>query len=285
MRNYDWVRVLKLAFPYFFAVGLFQFISYLLLGLDIHQNIELTTMFQKTVVSLFGTAGTFLIIWIFCKYIDRNRLKDLGLDGLRIFDISLGLVMGFTIMLVSFFLLFICKQILFEKIQYKGFDFLLSVFLFLNVSFTEELLVRGYVLKNLLSSFNKYIALVVSALLFALMHIANPELNVIAFLNLFLAGVLLGLSYIYTKNLWFPIALHFSWNFFQGTLFGFNVSGLNFDSLIIQYRLENTIWNGGGFGFEGSILCGIFQIICISIIYRVFNTQSKEKSDLCAEEK
>jgi len=73
-------------------------------------------------------------------------------------------------------------------------------------------------------SFGKPIALVVSAILFSIMHGQNPAFDYLAFINLFLAGVMLGLPYIFNKNLWFPIALHFSWNFFQ-SLFGFKVSG------------------------------------------------------------
>jgi hypothetical protein len=111
-------------------------------------------------------------------------------------------------------------------------------------------------------SFNKYFALFLSSVLFSLMHGANPNMDWFSFLNLFLAGILLGVSYIYTKNLWFPIALHFSWNFFQ-TLFGFNVSGQDFYSLI-EFRIsEKNILNGGNFGFEGSILSIIVQVILI----------------------
>ena len=61
-------------------------------------------------------------------------------------------------------------------------------------------------------------------------------------MSLFLAGILLGITYIYTKNLWFPVALHLSWNLFQ-TLFGFNVSGKDFYSLIEFKIQENNLLN------------------------------------------
>ncbi len=88
-----------------------------------------------------------------------------------------------------------------------------------------------------------------------------------------MAGLLFGLSYIYTKNLWFPIALHFSWNFFQGTVFGFNVSGKETYSLIITKENSFNIWNGGNFGFEGSILSILFQIFAIGIVFLIFKNR------------
>ena len=108
-----------------------------------------------------------------------------------------------------------------------------------------------------MSSFNKYVALVLSSLLFAILHIFNPNTSAIGMINLFLAGILLGVSYIYTKNLWFPVALHFSWNFFQGPVFGFHVSGLDMNAIIIQKPQEEQLFSGGTFGFEGSILATV----------------------------
>ncbi len=102
------------------------------------------------------------------------------------------------------------------------------------------------------------------------MHIANPNMDWFSFLNLFLAGILLGITYTYTKNLWFPIALHFSWNLFQ-TLFGFNVSGQDFYSLIEFKITDNNMINGGDFGFEGSIFSVIAQVLAIGAIWFYYN--------------
>jgi hypothetical protein len=128
-------------------------------------------------------------------------------------------------------------------------------------------------------SFNKYIALIVSALLFSLLHAGNPNVDMFALANLFLAGILLGISYVYTKNLWFPIALHLSWNLFQ-TLFGFNVSGIDSYHLIEISIIENNLLNGGLFGFEGSIFSIIFQVITIILI--VWYYQKNKDSSVTA---
>ena len=115
-------------------------------------------------------------------------------------------------------------------------------------------------------SFNKYVALILSSLLFAVMHLANDDINLTGFIGLFFAGLLLGLCYILTKNLWLSIALHFSWNFFQ-SIFGFNVSGFDSYSLVITSFQNDNDWNGGAFGFEGSLLSIPFQVVAIIYIF------------------
>ena len=113
------------------------------------------------------------------------------------------------------------------------------------------------------------IFLIISSAIFSLLHSLNPNVNYIALTELFIAGILLGVSYVYTKNLWFPIALHLSWNFFQ-VMFGFNVSGMDTYSLIEFEILENNNINGGDFGFEGSYLSILFSLIMIYFLWRYY---------------
>ena len=233
-KSQGWKNILKIIIPYFFGVGLFQLIGYYLVGLDIanYKIIEETTK-QHFIITFFGLLGTFVVVWLFRKYVDHKTFTSLGFNKtFLIKDILLGLAFGFVIMLIGFTCLFFTKQIIFLNIKFNPIELLLSVGVFIFIAVSEELFLRGYILNNLLVSFNKYIALVISSLLFSLMHGANPSFSLISFISLFIAGLFFGLSYIFTKSLWFPIALHFSWNFFQGTIFGFNVSGRDTYSLI-----------------------------------------------------
>jgi membrane protease YdiL (CAAX protease family) len=181
-------------------------------------------------------------------------------------DIFWGIVSGALIMLLGFFILSSLKEINIESIDFDIYKLLISIVLFAFVAFNEEIFLRGYILNNFMQSMNKYLALVLSSLIFSGLHIFNPNFDWLSFVSIFLAGLLLGISYIYTKNLWFPIALHFSWNFFQGTIFGFKVSGNSVYSIINQEPAGNNILNGGEFGFEGSILSQIFIVIAILLI-------------------
>jgi membrane protease YdiL (CAAX protease family) len=171
-------------------------------------------------------------------------------------------------MLLGFIILFSMNEIIVTDFNLDIEQILIGAVLFVFVAFNEEILVRGYILNNFLQSMNKYLALALSSLIFSALHLFNPDFNWVSFVSIFLAGILLGIPYIYTKNLWFPIALHFSWNFFQGTFFGFRVSGQSTYSIICQApSTANNIINGGNFGFEGSIISHIFIIVSIIIIW------------------
>lgn len=280
----QWIRIFKIFIPYILFVGIFQAVATSLVGMDFrHYDQQNISTFQFFILTISGLFGTVLIIWIFLKYVDKENIEDLGFKYFLIEDIKIGLLIGFFIMLLGFTILLLCGQIKILLIQFNLIDVFLNILIFMCVALSEEILIRGYVLGNLMKSINKYYALLWSSIIFSLMHAANPNISWFSFFELFLSGILLGVSYIYTKNLWFPISLHFSWNFFQGTIFGFNVSGLNGYSIINIENLQTNIWNGGAFGFEGSIISILFQLIAVIIIYIIFYKSENDIEDVIPE--
>lgn len=270
-KNRGWQRILLIIIPYLFIVGIFQFIGALIAKINIVAINSHKTSEQHIIISFFTLLGTFLVIWLFMKYLDKEHFMKVGFDTKnRLNEFLVGFGIGAFIMTVGYLLLLFLGEINFERVIFNFKEIIISIFLFIIVAVMEELLMRGYILKNLMISFNKYVALIVSSILFSLMHGFNPNIDLFALTNLFLAGILLGISYIHTKNLWFPIALHLSWNLFQ-TILGFNVSGQKTYSLVEFGITENNLLNGGKFGFEGSILSVIAMLITIvgiEIYYR-----------------
>ena len=266
-----WLHVLVFIIPYFLVVGTFQFTALLILGIDITDVTIQQTSAQRLFTTFFDLLGTLLILWVFMKFVDKEPFINLGFHTKhRRNDFIIGFVIGALIMLGAYSLLLGIHEIHFKKIVIDYTEILISIFLFIAVAIVEEVLLRGYILRNLMLSFNKYIALIVSSTLFSLMHAFNPNIDLFSLFGLFIAGLLLGISYIHTKNLWFPIALHLSWNLFQ-TLIGFNVSGQDFYSLV-EFSIEkNNLLNGGAFGFEGSILSILTEIIVIIGIAIFYN--------------
>ena len=262
-----WQRILILIFPYFLIVGIFQFIGLIIAGVDF-SNIEAEKTSQQHVIVVFFTFfGTFALLWFFMKFVDEEKFVNLGFQiKNRIKDINVGVILGFLIMSAGLLTLISLNQVEFLKYNFSIKDIVLAILVYIIVAITEEVLFRGYILRNFMGSFNNYMALVVSSILFALAHGFNPNMDWFSYLNLFLAGILLGATYVYTKNLWFPIALHFSWNFFQ-TLFGFNVSGQDFYSLIEFKIIDKNMINGGDFGFEGSIFSIVAHVLLITAIF------------------
>ena len=266
-----------LVFPLIFVPQILATLLLILLDFDLS---SLTTgkIELKTMIVLEYTMFIVMIImlYFFMKYIDKENFLNIGLDVKgRFTELNFGIFLGFSIMGFAFSFLMIVGQIVYESVVFDLEKILLSIILFAGVSLFEEIIFRGYMLKNLLQSFNPMLSLFISSLIFCVIHGSNPNVNFLGLLNIFLAGYFLGISYVYTKNLWFPLALHFSWNFFQ-SMFGFNVSGLDSYS-IIQFSIpQNTIINGGEFGFESSLL-SIFILITGSwIIWKFFSKKHKK---------
>ena len=155
---------------------------------------------------------------------------------------------------------------------FNPFSLLTSLLFFLLVAVTEEWALRGFVLERMLQGgVNKFWALFLSATLFSLIHIGNPNFNFLSFINILLAGILLGSSYIYTRNLCFPISLHWFWNWIQGPVLGYEVSGNKFcDGLLTLHLPEANLINGGAFGFEGSVLCTVLLVVGTGVILKMF---------------
>ena len=230
----------------------------------------------------FSLLGSFAALWVATKFIDRKPLMSIGLsvkDKANEMLIGLGFALAFIGGL--FLVLWLIGAI--NITGYVGFKpgvFIVSVMLFM-AAFVEELIFRGYILNNMMDSTgNRWIALAGSSLLFALLHSGNTNVwsTWVPMTELFAAGFILGISYTFTKNLWFPTFFHFGWNFFQG-LFGFEISGFNVDSWKIISH-ENTgnvpdIVSGGAFGIEGSVITLSCTIICTYLIFKYYNELDK----------
>ena len=275
-----WIRALLIIIPFFIVSGAFQFIGVFIYGaftesIDIRnlQNLNMSTGLML-IVQFAATLGTMLIVWIFTKFIDRKKFIDLGFSiKNRTKDILFGLLAGFVMIGLGTLVLWGNGNLSIDAINFGLLSLLQSFFLFILVSVNEEVLVRGYILPNFMDSMNRYLALVLSSLIFTGLHLLNPNVSVLGVTNIFLAGILLGIGYIFTKNLWFPLALHFSWNFFQGPIFGFEVSGTDSNALISQSINGSELLTGGKFGFEGSLLASALCTACILICWFIYKKQ------------
>jgi len=150
--------------------------------------------------------------------------------------------------------------------------------LFLNVM-TQEILVRSYIFQTIQTYFGAISAVILSAFLFAVFHAGAIRGSWLAILNVFNPGILFGIAYAVSGNLWLPIALHFTWNFVLGPVLGLSLSGQNpfpVDWHFLKLN-EVTIFTGGAFGLEGSIIVTITTVIAIIgliLIYRPLSQKS-----------
>jgi membrane protease YdiL (CAAX protease family) len=134
--------------------------------------------------------------------------------------------------------------------------------MYLGVAVYEELHYRGYAFQRLMEGTGPWIAVVLGGAYFAWVHWENPGMDgstkVWASLNIGLAGILLGLAYLKTRSLAFPVGIHLGWNWTQGTLLGFGVSGTTDPGLLTPVFHSRPQWmTGGAFGLEASLPCAV----------------------------
>lgn len=203
----------------------------------------------------------------------RRRNKSLRLLGLSVHGREAA---GGAAWAVSFYVVGVGLLMAFGVARIEGVAWHSSVWgpwllFYLVVALAEEMVLRGFVLGRMLDGgMNRWVALLASSLLFALLHFFNPDFSWLAFFNILLAGVWLGLSYLYTRNLSFPIAFHWLWNWVQDPVLGYSVSGNEAGTSLFTLRFSaSDFWCGGSFGFEGSMVCTLLLMAATGwVLYR-----------------
>jgi hypothetical protein len=219
------------------------------------------------------------LVMLFRKSIDRQSFASLGLSfNNNGANAALGFFTGTFILGLGTLLLYHNNNLSWVDVRVNATTIFIEVVTMAIIAFYEEIVFRGYILQNLLFSVNKWLALVISAVFFSVLHITNPNFTIFSLLNIFLAGLLLGINYIYTRNLWYGILLHFSWNFLQGPVLGYKVSGTTIQSILEQQLEGSAIFTGGVFGFEGSLVCTILTAILFLLFALVYHQKYRVRT-------
>jgi membrane protease YdiL (CAAX protease family) len=223
------------------------------------------------IVQSLGILGSVLIgAWA----LDRRRWRSLGWRKSGWYrDLAIGLALGAVAMLGIFAIEIIFGWARMSRVgatatiswgQIVGHQ-VIWLLVMIAVGFGEEALSRGYHLKNLAEGARGLgvtgaviVATLGSSLVFGLLHAGNDNASLISTASIVLAGVMLAAARIATGSLAAPIGLHITWNYFQGPLLGFPVSGqATAGSLLQLEQMGNPLWTGGDFGPEAGLL-GIF---------------------------
>jgi membrane protease YdiL (CAAX protease family) len=153
-----------------------------------------------------------------------------------------------------------------------GQTLIFAAILFILAALAEEALFRGYPLQTLTRANLAWLAVFLTSVPFAAVHLRNPNVAAgFTFINTALAGVWLAVAYLRTRSLWFPLGVHWAWNWALGSLFGLPVSGIT--DLAPHPLLQGTdlgpAWlTGGSYGIEGGIACTITLVVSTIFIWR-----------------
>ena len=225
-----------------------------------------------------------LSIYLSRRFLDRRSFASLGLrlDRRILPDLLTGIAITF-VMMGSIYL----AMRLLGWLQFSGFAWqfdpppvvlgqtLLFLLIFILVGWSEELLSRGYHLQTLASGINLFWGVLISSAVFGALHLANPHASWVAALGILFAGLFLALGYLRTRQLWLSIGLHIGWNFFEGVIFGFPVSGTASYPLLRIQVSGPPLWTGGAFGPEAGLI--VLPAILLGALLIVLYTRHRQR--------
>ena len=226
-------------------------------------------------ITLFSFAFISLLVFFRVKVIEKRSFSSIGFNKNNwLKKYSLGFLIGLAMMSIIVLILLPFGYITVEKnpIQPVGISAIASVLVILFgwiiQGATEEIVTRGWLLNVLSTKYNIGVGLLISSTLFGLMHLTNPNVNYIAVINIILVGLFYGLYVIKTNDLWAVCGMHSAWNFAQGNIFGFKVSGLDVSvgSLIDLNLVGSDFVTGGIFGPEAGITATFILLASIGIL-------------------
>ena len=141
---------------------------------------------------------------------------------------------------------------------------LLAAFLFAG---WEELVLRGYLLRQLSLGFNPLAAVIITGVVFGLLHSGNPGANWQGLLYTAIGGMLMALLVFRYGSLWLMVGYHFGWNATASGIFGLELSGLDEKVSVFASTLSGSDWlTGGDYGFEASLPAVVIELLVLSLV-------------------
>ena len=236
-------------------------------------------------------AAVFGSIHFLARNVDHRPFADFGLhvNGAWWRDLAFGFFLGAFMMTGMFFTekaagwVTVTGAGVTSMALPVGLAVLVKLVEWIAVGASEELVFRGYQLKNLSEGLSSkrwsprrrlWLAALVSSLFFGLAHLANRNSTAVSTLNIVLGGLLLSLPILITGELAASIGLHISWNLFEGSVYGFPVSGVEEKTHVLTIRQTGpVIWTGGSFGPEAGLVCIVWMLIAAGLLVAWFRAR------------
>jgi len=197
-------------------------------------------------------------------------------------DLGAGLLITFLGMSGIFLLELALGGIQIENIQFDVSAMRSPLSIMIIGAVYEEFVFRSLLLSGLAVALGgrKWLAILISAAAFGLTHLNNPDATYISAFGNALGGLVYGIAFLGGKNIWLPLGLHFGWNFFQGPVFGFPVSGLEFGGIFTLNTTGSNLLTGGAYGPEAGLVGMAFRFIIIAMIIYYLQLRCHNRGDI-----
>ncbi len=258
----------------FVCFGIYILSQYLLFEVAVKFR-GLSKDFQVLFVSVVSSIIVlFVYIFLFKKYENRS-ITEFSFNKIG-FNLGTGILLG--VLIPSLTILIIYSN---NGYSVASINAVWSIVSPLKMAFSTaiilEILLRGITFRIIEEKLGSYIALIISALMLGLFHFLNPNSTVAMATGLSIqAGLLLGAAYMYSRNLWFPIAIHFGWRFIQSVIADATLSGDKISEMLMASKIEGFDWfTGFTFGPEGSIQAILFNVSVFLVLVYLCKKQGK----------
>jgi membrane protease YdiL (CAAX protease family) len=232
-------------------------LSLLLLN-DIFRAYKEIQVVRLIAIPIIATALVLVSYSVLYHYYEKRKITELSTRNIGKY-IGFGLLLGLFLPALSILLPYLRGEYVVLSISDVTNVFLrdltISVLFGIATAVFEEVLFRGVLFRLIEDKLGSYIAIIISGIIFGFVHLMNANSSLLAAIAISIeAGMLISAAYMLTRNLWFPIAIHFAWNFTEGDIFGTSVSGTDRAVSIIVSKLEGSQWfTGGAWGIEAAI--------------------------------
>ena len=226
-----------------------------------------------TVISLFATAAVTIVCLIYCRFIEKRKISSMGFrKNNALTEYLVGALVGAVIFSVAVGICLVTGALRFDGISANINWGILGMFFagFLIQGMSEETLCRGYFMISMSRRVPVAVAVAVSSIVFACLHLSNNGIAPLAFINLALFGAFAAVYMLKRGNIWGVCAIHSLWNFVQGNLYGISVSGMSKVETIFNMDSVSSkeLWNGGSFGLEGGLAVTI--VLTVGTVIMLF---------------
>jgi len=202
----------------------------------------------------------------------------LGLRPLRLKESLAGLLIGGIVFSLIFVVELYSGLLVVGEVGVSWGIVVVAAAEFLAAALLEEVIFRSLFISGIRSTgMGDLMAVVLSGVLFGVVHLPNPHATPLSVLSASLGGVMYGYAFVQTDRIWLSTGLHFAWNFFQGAVYGFPVSGLVMEGIVQQEQTGNPVLTGGAYGPEGGVvgICGrVLVLLMVWMVYR--DTKGKQ---------
>lgn len=237
-------------------------IGSIILSLGVYTASESDSYLINIPIFLITAVVLLLLYNLLIRYVEANDAYKIA-PRKDISSIGNGLFIGFSYFIIVTLTMSLCGYYHIKSIQFDWEKQLFSFTLFFLVAVSEEIFFRGILFRMINRRWNIWAALVISALIFGGLHIFNDNATLWSSIAIAIeAGSLLGAAYAYSKNIWLPIGIHWIWNYTQGNILGFPVSGEDNVTSIITPEISGPQWlTGGSFGAEASVISAVIGLL------------------------